>query len=164
MPSLQQVKDKQLRDSNAPAPKNPLRTLVKYVIIFTIAAVVILHYTKPKIATLPEELYTAQTESKFKELFTTPQKKIVWFGADCPVSRHRQAAIDARLKFDKLEGIYLQKAYLQNSLFISCFECLDMFVMEKCNGICIILPESRKIIETSEKKLVDDLQKYKNFR
>lgn len=164
MPSLQQVKDKQIRNPNAPASKSPLRTLVKYVIILTIVVIAILHYTKPKIATLPEELYAAQTESKFKELFATPQKKIVWFGADCPVSRHRQAVIDARIKFDKLEGTYLQKAYLQNSLLISCFECLDMFVMEKCNGMCIILPESRKIIETSDKKLVEDLQKYKNFR
>ena len=164
MPSLNQFKTAQVRDPNAPKPQKPLQKFMKVTIISAIVVGAILYYIKPKIATLPEELYTAQTESKFTELFATPIKKIVWFGADCPVSKHRQALIDARLKFDKLQGIYLQKAYLQNSLFISCFECLDMFVMENCNGMCIILPESRRIIQTTEKKLVRDLQKYKNFR
>ena len=163
MPSLKQIQKSQLRDPNAPVYQTPLKRFMKVVVMLTVVGAAILYYIRPKIFTLPEEFYTAQTESKFRELFATPGKKVVWFGADCPISQQRQKIVDAGLNFSGLNAFYIHYPYLQNSLFISCYDCLDSFVMEHCSGgFCIILPESRRVIQTTDEKLFKDLEKYKN--
>lgn len=164
MPSINQMKSTQNYDPNKPAVKNPKKTFMKAAIAITVVAGIIIHYVKPKIATIPDEMLAAQSESMFQDIFATPVKKILWFGADCPVSARKKQQIDIALRYYKLDKHYQHMPHLQNSFMIHCFDCLDSFVMEHCaSGICIILPNSKKIIQTTEDKLIKNLEKYKNY-
>lgn len=168
MPSLHQIKSDMNytgKDGYNPVDKkSPLVTIVQIMTVVAIGLGWYAYSIRPKIYNIPTEIMTAQNSDKFLNLFATNSKKIIWFGADCPISAQRKSIIDSVMKFAKLDGFYEHRPFLQNSLRIHCQNCLDSYIMENCNdGICIIIPARHQIIKTDEKRLIKNLQKYANY-
>ncbi len=165
MPSLQQINTTQPSEM----PKQPKNAaLKKYLKIIAGVAAIWLGYTYftgAKVMTIPDDAYAMRDKSMFKELFESPYKKIIWFGADCPISRQKSSIINTVLQVTQLNKFYVHRPFLQNSLFVQPTDLLGAYIMKNCSGhICIIVPASHKVIQTKEKYLGRDLSKYKNYQ
>jgi hypothetical protein len=139
------------------------KTALSFKILFGIALVgaVYLYCTLPTVKKIPEAVYNATSAGKFGNLLTTPHKKIIWFGADCPMSRQKKAAIDLLLKMTQYNTYYEHRPFLQNSLSVEPSDIFGDFILQNCaDGICLILPQSRKIVKTTEKKMLKDMKRF----
>ena len=118
MPSLQQINTAQPSET----PKQPKNAaLKKYLKIIAGVAAIWLGYTYftgAKVMTIPDDAYAMRDKSMFKELFESPYKKIIWFGADCPISRQKSSIINTVLQVTQLNKFYVHRPFLQNSLFV----------------------------------------------
>ncbi len=167
MPSLQQfgiVQAETIKKSRIESKKP--KKLLKMILLILLVVCGYVYYNQADTYVIPEEIYATRNNSMFKELFDTPYKKIIWFGANCPISAQRKKIIDLGLKYRKLDKHYIHRPFLQNSLNISCAteDCLDIFVMDKCGaGLCIIVPNEHKIIHTTYEHLARDMEKFKNL-
>jgi len=162
MPSLYQIRS---ANDYTPEKKSILSNgYLHFALFLAIVAAGYYYYIQPKFYHIPEQIFANHDNVKFLQLFGTPSKKIVWFGADCPVSATRRDVINIALNQMKLDKLYEQRPFLQDRLTINCKDCLDSYIMDKCHkNICIILPATHKIIKTDEKRLLSTLQKYKNI-
>ncbi len=162
MPSVNQIKSDTTYNPQIVARKKQRRNM--FFLLVTGVAGWLLYNTYANIYTISDEIFATRNEGKFKELFATPYKKIIWFGADCPVSAQRKHIIDTLLKSTGLDKYYVHHPYLQNSLSVQCptKECMDLLIMNKCSSdACIIIPAKQKIIKIPYKNMIGKLEKYK---
>lgn len=157
MPTLEQIKQRSLQMPSKPKSSNS-KKILKIIVGIALAWFTYTHFVPKKLVNIPEGAYA---QSHFKELFDTPYKKVVWLGADCPVSKYRKNAINAMMKQTQLNRYYQHRPFLQYSLSIDGNDKIGHFIIHNCSAnICIINPPLGKIIKTNEKKLVSDLNKY----
>lgn len=165
MPPISQIKN--TINSNVSNRKNSSKKFIKYLVIAAIVIGIFRYFVFTKIENIPNEVY--ENTSKDNQFYTllTGNKKIVWFGADCPISASRKKFIDTILNILNLDKIYKQQAFLQNSFSVQCKNkyCADAFFIENCgNNFCIVIPSRRKFIKIKdEKKLLKTLQKVKDW-
>lgn len=163
MPSVQQIKK---TNDLTPNQAKLLPRLLKYTAIALMLVLVFRHFFVPETGEISHDMW-GQKDSDFYSA-VVGKKKIVWFGADCPVSAARQKALNNALKKTGLAEFYEQKAFLQNSLSVKCSsqDCLDIFLIENCSeNYCIIIPSQRKYIKIgyNSLSLISDLEKMKNW-
>lgn len=166
MPSVQQLNENKTYSPYAKKPKSAMQTAVRWLVFIAIIIGGCSFYLKANIKVIPDKVYATRSVGKFSELFSTSAKKIVWFGANCPLSAKQKNNIFALLKRQKLDGYYEQYAYLQNSLSVRCKDsyCMDKFIMDNCaNEVCIVVPTKKQIIKTKYNKLSRILERYKNL-
>ena len=167
MPSVQQIK-KPIEDNRFQPRKKKLSTLAKIMLYISAFCALFYHFGVTKMEKMPENVAeNALTKSPFDYLMRG-DKKIVWFGADCPVSAAKKKRINKLLKARGLDKFYEHKAFLQNSYFSSCQgnNCLDVFLIENCSeSYCILIPSQNKFIKVDFNKgdLLEILDKYKNL-
>ena len=163
MPSIQQINQQQSSKFLTKKHLSVLKTSFKIVVGIIIAWLAYNHYTAAKIITIPNDAYTLRNESHFKDLFASPYKKIIWFGADCPISQQKKKIIDIIIKEKQLDKYYIHHPFLQNSLRIDPNDKIGHFIMQNCSGfVCIIVPSARTIIQTSEEHLMRDMIEYQD--
>ncbi|HCU58757.1 MAG TPA: hypothetical protein DIC64_02115 [Alphaproteobacteria bacterium] len=157
MPTLEQIKQRALQTPKKQKPK----ALKKFILIILGAAFVwfiYTHFIATKFLNIPDNAYT---KSYFKELFDTPYKKVVWLGADCPVSKRKKDIINKLMKETALNKYYQHRPFLQNSLYIEPTDKLGHLIVQNCSSsICLINPLTGKIAQTTEPKLIQDMMKY----
>ena len=137
-----------------------LKKYLKRIIIIACAITAYVYYTS-KVVKIPDDVYATRENSYFKDLFSTPYRKVIWFGANCPMSKLRKDIIDKMMKNYQLDKYYLHQPFLQDSLMIQPGDELGYFILKNCNrNICIVAPEFHKVIQTDEKHLLRDLNKY----
>ena len=167
MPTLHQIKstnDYQGNYNPVNRKNSPYGAIAKFVIFSAIVLGAYLYSIKPKVYQIPDNVFIEQEHKRFLYLFSTPIKKVIWFGADCPVSHQKMDMVDYAIRSAKLDDVYEQRAFLQNRLMINCKDCLDTFIMDKCSkGYCIVVPAKHQIIKVKNKKLLEYLKKYKNY-
>lgn len=149
MPSVNQIKNTG-QPIDVKVQKTWQYKLLKYLIWVFIAGVVFRYFFAPKIEDISEGVYKKTTADNPFYSVITGGKKIVWFGADCPVSRQRQTIIDMLLENAGLDTVYEHRAFLQNSMSSSCFgrDCVDKLLVENCSGnLCIVVPSQHKFIK-----------------
>lgn len=118
-------------------------------------------YTLPHVEQIPDEAYKSLDKSKFANLLTTPHKKLIWFGADCPASNQKKSVITHAIHLAKFDKYYEHKPFLQNSLYVAPDDVFGQFIMKNCgNNMCIVMPGSRKVVSTTEKYMVRDMSRY----
>ena len=167
MPSVHQIKNTS-QPIDVKVQKPWQYKLLKYLILVFIAGVAFRYFFAPKIEDISEGVYKKTTaESPFYSVITGG-KKIVWFGADCPVSKMRQQAVDNLLKMANLEDVYEQRAFLQNSMSSSCYgkDCVDSMLVENCSdSYCLIVPSHHKFVRVDFKSrnLLKILQKVQSW-
>lgn len=168
MPSIQQLKKRNDSDENysynqVANKKSNKSTFIKILVVILLFGGWILYRDKDDIYTIPENIYETRNDGYFKDLFATPYKKLIWIGADCPVSAKRKEMIDKLLEATQLNKYYIHHPYLQNRLSIKCNgpDCVDIQIMQRCEEVCIIIPTSRQIISIKEKNMFRALNKYK---
>ena len=163
MPSVQQIKK---TNDLTPNQAKLMPRLLKYTAIALALVLLFRHFFVPETGEISHDMW-GQKDSDFYSA-VVGKKKIVWFGADCPVSAARRKAINEALKRTGLDKFYEQKAFLQNSLMTKCsnHDCLDVFLIENCSeNYCIIIPSQRKYIKIgyNSLSLISDLEKMKNW-
>ena len=114
MPTLEQIKQRSLQMPSKPKSSNS-KKILKIIVGIALAWFTYTHFVPKKLVNIPEGAYA---QSHFKELFDTPYKKVVWLGADCPVSKYRKNAINAMMKQTQLNRYYQHRPFLQYSLSI----------------------------------------------
>ena len=118
-------------------------------------------YTLPHVEQIPDEAYKSLDKSKFADLLATPHKKLVWFGADRPVSKEKKSIITLTIYLSHFNKYYEHKPFLQNSLYVAPDDIFGQFIMKNCaNKMCIVIPGSRKVVSTTEKYMVRDMSRY----
>ncbi len=165
MPAISQIKN--TTNSNVATSKYSSKKFIKYFIIALIAIGLFRHFFILKIENIPHEVYeNTDKDNQFYKLLTG-NKKIVWFGADCPVSASRKKNIDKMINILNLDKIYKQHAFLQNSFSVQCNSkyCADIFFVENCgDNFCIVIPSHRKFIKIKDEyKLLKTLPKFKDW-
>ncbi len=164
MPSLQQIKPKQSSQTSIKSKNSNIKKYLKIAVGIVIAGLAYMYYVSAKVINISDDVYAMHEESHFKELFNDPYKKVIWFGANCPVSQYKKNVIDAVMKRAEFDKYYIHHPFLQDSLLIKPADKLGFLIMDKCSGyICIIVPSSHKIIQTTEKHLMRDLAKYRGL-
>ena len=88
MPPISQIKN--TINSNVSNRKNSSKKFIKYLVIAAIVIGIFRYFVFTKIENIPNEVY--ENTSKDNQFYTllTGNKKIVWFGADCPISASRK--------------------------------------------------------------------------
>ncbi len=170
MPSVNQIKKTKVEPNNVKKPVLP--RIIKYIVLVLVGVAVFRYFFALKIVDIPQAVYDSTTpENQFYSMkivdipqavydSTTPenqfysiihgQRKIVWFGADCPISAHRKKIIDKRLKLAGVDKSYEHIPFLVNSYNTSCSGegCVDIFLIENCGGnFCVVFPNRRKIVK-----------------
>ena len=141
MPSIQQINQQQTPRLLTKKNISVLKTSIKIVVGIVVAWLVYTHYTAAKIINIPNDAYTTRNESHFKDLFASPYKKIIWFGADCPISQQKKKIIDIIINKKQLDKYYIHHPFLQNFLRIAPNDKLGHFIMQNCSGfVCIVVP------------------------
>lgn len=166
MPSIKQLKEinENYSYNQVATKKTNKSTFTKILVVILLFVGWIWYHNKDDIYTIPENIYETRNDGYFKDLFATPYKKLMWQGADCPVSAKRKEMIDKLLEVTQLNKYYIHRPYLQNRLSIKCNgpDCVDIQIMQRCEEVCIIVPTSRQIISIKEKNMFRALNKYKS--
>ena len=171
MPSIQQLKKTTENDVNLPYnsyqnKKSSSSVWNKIFLLILLVGCWLWYKHKANIYVIPDNIYETRSTGHFKDLYETPYKKLIWFGPDCPVSAKRKEIINSVLKYSKLDKYYVHRPYLQNSLVVNCpgigIDCVDVQIMKRCKEMCIILPNSKRIISITEKSMLRKLKKYQN--
>lgn len=162
MPSVHQIKTKDL-DANK---TKILPRLLKYIAVSIAIILLIRHFFVPDIKYTSDDIWQQKDSDFYSSV--TGKKKIVWFGADCPISAARKKAINKMLEKTGLNKFYEQKAFLQNSLRVKCTneKCLDIFLIENCSeNYCIMIPSQRKYIKIDYDSIsiISNLDKMKDL-
>ncbi|MBO6281296.1 MAG: hypothetical protein J6N49_02060 [Alphaproteobacteria bacterium] len=162
MPSLQQINTAQSSETPKQSKKAVLKKYLKIIAGIAIVWLGYTYFTAAKVISIPDDAYSMRDKSMFKDLFSDQYKKVIWFGANCPVSRQRKKIFDMVMTAAKLNNYYIHRPFLQNKTYVAPGDILGHFVMQNCfASVCIIVPSSHKIIQTTEKHLLRDLNKYK---
>ena len=170
MPSIQQLKkttenDVNLSYNSYQNKKSSSSVWNKIFLLILLVGCWLWYKHKANIYVIPDNIYETIKDGYFKDLYETPYKKLIWFGADCPVSAKRKEIINNVLKYSKLDKYYVHRPYLQDSLVVNCpgssTDCVDAQILLRCPEMCIIVPTSKKIISIKEKNLLNTLKKFK---
>lgn len=167
MPSVHQIKNTG-QPINNKVQKPRSYKLLKYLLLVIAAGAAFRYFFAPNIQDIPQGVYDQTAKDSPFYSVITGGKKIVWFGADCPVSKMRQQAVDNLLKMAKLEDVYEQRAFLQNSMSSSCYgqDCVDSLLVENCSdSYCLIVPSHHKFVRVDFKSrnLLKILQKVQSW-
>ena len=166
MPSIQQINPNTATSSEKKKRKNKIFRVLKVCLFFSLIIGWYLYRDMPKVIKIPDNTWETRGSGKFSNLFEDQYKKIIWFGADCPVSAKKKKMLDTAIKYRGLDAYYFHRPYLQGSIYVKCEtdECMDMFILKHCSeGACIIIPRIKRIINTKYENLFRDAEKYKNF-
>ncbi len=166
MPSIQQINPNKTAVAEKKKRKSKFFAAIKVVLFFSLIIGWYLYRDMPKVIKIPDNTWETRNSGKFSNLFEDQYKKIIWFGADCPVSARKKKTFDDAIKFRGLDSYYFHRPYLQSSMYVQCEtdECMDMFILKHCSeGACLIMPRHKKIIKTKYENLFRDAEKYKNF-
>ncbi|MBP5399340.1 MAG: hypothetical protein J6Y53_02865 [Alphaproteobacteria bacterium] len=165
MPSLQQIN----RNTEKKVAKQPKESPIGSIIFLLICALLgfgaYKYYTMPKIDKIPEKTYKTAKGTKFNDLFKSDIKKIVWFGLMNEGNSRRKENINYSLKYEKLDKIYQQRAYLESTLYFKCKEsgCIEKYLSDRCvYEICILIPKTREIVTVPYEKLFDKLDELRD--
>lgn len=148
MPSVNQIKKTKVEPNNVKKPVLP--RIIKYMVLVLVGVAVFRYFFALKIVDIPQAVYDSTTPENLFYSIIHGQRKIVWFGADCPISAHRKKIIDKRLKLAGVDKSYEHIPFLVNSYNTSCSGegCVDIFLIENCGGnFCVVFPNRRKIVK-----------------
>lgn len=161
MPTIQEISRKRTNEKSHQENLSDIKYYLKIVILLSLVIFVCVYFIPAKVVNIPDNVYEAAGKSYFKELFETPHKKVIWFGADCPVSKRKKDLIDMLMNKSELDKYYEHRPFLQNYLDIQYTDTTGRFIMQMCpSGYCIIDPSLRKLARTDDKRLIPDMFKY----
>ena len=163
MSSVEEINSQRAHRTRMKPKPSALKKYLKILVGAAVAWKAYDYFTSTKIISIPNNIFASDDKSRFEELFSSPQKKIVWFGADCPLSRNKKKIIDITIQKQELGDHYKHQPFLQNSLAIDPNDQVGHYLVQNCSSnICIILPSSHQIIPTDEKHLLQDMFTYMN--
>ncbi|MCM1323631.1 MAG: hypothetical protein NC218_05675 [Acetobacter sp.] len=115
-----------------------------------------------KIINIPEEIYTNTPKSSNHYDFINGQKKIIWYGADCPISQSRKKMIDKILDATSLGQSYKHQPQLASQFTVT--KPIERFFIKNCgNNTCVTLPEQQQLIIIKDRtKLFKILAKFQD--
>ena len=161
MPTIQEINQKRRAQAPIEQKFSNFKTNFKIVVFVLVLVLTFMYIMPKKIITIPDEIYATSNKGYFKELFETSHKKVIWFSADCPVSKRRNDLINMLMKEFELEKYYEHRPFLQSYLDIKFTDTMGRFIMQHCSsGYCIIDPLLHKIAKVDEKSLIRDMLKY----
>ena len=162
MPTIQEIAQKRGGVVAIRHNSSNLKTSLKVIFLLSLVVFVCVYFMPAKIVSIPDNIYITSNKGYFKELFETPYKKVIWFGADCPVSVRKKEIINVLMKETKLDQYYVHKPFfLQSFHDVKISDTMEGFIMRNCpSGYCIVDPTLRKIVRTDDKHLIRDMLKY----
>ena len=116
MPTIQEIAQKRGGTVTIKYNYSNLKTNLKVIFLLLLVVFVCVYFIPAKVVNIPDNVYEAAGKSYFKELFETPHKKVIWFGADCPVSKRKKDLIDMLMNKSELDKYYEHRPFLQNYL------------------------------------------------
>lgn len=164
MPSIYQLRTRQQAARKSAQSKHSAFTKWLGLVVVLVGTYLIYgHSTETKITKIPDDIYATSSKSFFGDLFASSYKKVIWFGADCPLSHSTKKNIDLTIKQNQLDKYYVHRPFLQSSLHMNPTDKLGSFIMENCGDcVCIIVPADHTIIQTTEDYLFRDMIKFQD--